>query len=259
MKLVPLSEPFTKSDILRDLGVVHAWSTDFWQSFDRAELFAPLGDAWSPADNVRHLIKSNRPVAQALKIPKLFLLLRFGFARRPSRSYSALKATYHEALGSGLKAGSFAASSIPVDQQTDERREQELAKLSQTFSDLSAAVQGWSEGALDRLRLPHPGLGLLTVREMLLFTLYHNTHHVLGVDRRRSQPSGVDSVLQALESAPLDDEPDEDDADGGLSEARREALERKGLSHDEVKRELGLGQVGRSAVHDQGAPEGQKA
>lgn len=191
MKPTSVSEPFTKPEILHDLGVVHNWSAEFWQSFDRAEFFAPLGEAWSPADNVRHLIKSNRPVAQALKIPKLFLLLRFGFTRRPSRSYSALKATYYEALGSGLKAGSFAASPIPGDQQTDERREQELAKLSQTFSALSAAVQGWSEGALDRLRLPHPGLGLLTVREMLLFTLYHNTHHVLGVDQRRSHQSGA--------------------------------------------------------------------
>ncbi len=191
MKPSPISEPFTKPDLLRDLGAVHAWSAEFWQSFDHAEFFAPLGDAWSPADNVRHLIKSNRPVAQALKIPKLFLLLRFGFTRRPSRSYSALKATYYEALDSGLKAGRFGASPILPDQQTDERREQELAKLSQTFSALSAAVQGWSERALDRLRLPHPGLGLLTVREMLLFTLYHNTHHVLGVDQRRSQLPGA--------------------------------------------------------------------
>ena len=193
MRTAPLAEPFTKSEILRDLDTVHGWSAEFWQSFDRAEFFAPLGDAWSPADNVRHLIKSNRPVAQALKIPKLFLLLRFGFARRPSRSYSALKATYYEALGSGLKAGRFGASAIPADQQTDQRREQELAKLSQTFSALSSAIQGWSEGALDRLRLPHPGMGLLTVREMLFFTIYHNTHHVLGVERRRSQPSGVNS------------------------------------------------------------------
>lgn len=191
MKSAPLSEPFTKSEILRDLGAVHDWSVEFWQSFDRAEFFAPLGDAWSPADNVRHLIKSNRPVAMALKIPWLILLLRFGFARRPSRSYSALKAKYYEALGSGLKAGRFAAPSIPAEQQTDERRRQELAKLSQTFSDLSAALQGWSERALDRLRLPHPGLGMLTVREMLLFTIYHNTHHVNGVDQRRSQTSGA--------------------------------------------------------------------
>jgi hypothetical protein len=49
-----------------------------------------------------------------------------------------------------------------------------------------------------------------------------------------------DPVLRALLSAPLDDEPDTDDMDGGLSEARREAAEGKGISHDEVKRELGL-------------------
>jgi hypothetical protein len=50
----------------------------------------------------------------------------------------------------------------------------------------------------------------------------------------------ADPVLRALLSAPVDDEPDEDDLDGGLSEARREALEGKGISHEEAKRELGL-------------------
>jgi len=186
VKPPPVSEPFTKPEILRDLGGVHDWSAEFWQSFGLAELFAPMGDAWSPADNVRHLIKSNRPVAQALALPWPLLVLRCGFARRPSRSYSALKATYHEALGSGLKAGRFAASPVPADQRTEERRRQELARLSQTFSALSSALESWSERALDRLRMPHPALGMLTVREMMLFTIYHNTHHVLGVARRGS-------------------------------------------------------------------------
>jgi uncharacterized damage-inducible protein DinB len=39
---------------------------------------------------------------------------------------------------------------------------------------------------LDRLRLPHPALGKLTVREMLFFTIYHNIHHVENVVRRLS-------------------------------------------------------------------------
>lgn len=49
-----------------------------------------------------------------------------------------------------------------------------------------------------------------------------------------------DPVLRALLSAPVDDEPDDDDFDGGLTEARREAHEGKGISHEEAKRELGL-------------------
>ncbi len=50
----------------------------------------------------------------------------------------------------------------------------------------------------------------------------------------------ADPVLRALLAAPDDDEADDDDFDGGLSEARREAREGKTLSHEEVKRELGL-------------------
>ena len=52
-------------------------------------------------------------------------------------------------------------------------------------SELVSAAGGWSEGDLDRVRLPHPLLGTLTVREMLLFALYHGLHHVNSVARRK--------------------------------------------------------------------------
>lgn len=47
-----------------------------------------------------------------------------------------------------------------------------------------------------------------------------------------------DPVLLALLSAPIDDEPDNDDFDGGLSEARREAREGRTVSHEEIKKIL---------------------
>ncbi len=58
---------------------------------------------------------------------------------------------------------------------------------------------------------------------------------VLGALRATADP-----VLQALLSAPADDEAGDDDFDGGLSEARREAREGLGISHEDAKRELGL-------------------
>jgi hypothetical protein len=181
----PVDEPFTGAELVRDFGAVGRWAAELWQSFDTGEFFQPLGDAWSPADNLRHLIKSNRPVARALGVPRLVLLLRFGFARRPSRSYSALRATYHQALAAGLRAGDFTPRPLTPGERTDEQRREILARWSRTLAELEAAIPRWSERALGHLRLPHPGLGLLTVREMLLFTLYHNTHHVLGVARLR--------------------------------------------------------------------------
>ncbi len=50
----------------------------------------------------------------------------------------------------------------------------------------------------------------------------------------------ADPVERSLVAAPLDDEPDDDDFDGGLTEARREAEDGQLASHEEVKRELGL-------------------
>ena len=44
----------------------------------------------------------------------------------------------------------------------------------------------------------------------------------------------------SLDAAPFDDEPDDDDFDGGLSEARADAEAGRVVSHEEVKRRWGL-------------------
>lgn len=187
LPISPVNEPSSKDELRRDFAAVRAWSEAFWLAFEPAEFFAPIGEAWSPADNVRHLLKSNRPVVRALKLPKLVLLLRFGVSRRKSRSYSELIATYHEALGGGLTAGRFAARPLAAEEQTPALQKGAVAELSGTLEGLASAFAKWSDLWLDRLRLPHPGLGLLTVREMLFFTLYHNTHHVMGVAKGRER------------------------------------------------------------------------
>ncbi|HEV2846202.1 MAG TPA: DinB family protein [Thermoanaerobaculia bacterium] len=184
MKPSPIDEPFSKAEILRDLEAVRDWSLEFWRQFETARFFSPLDEAWSPADNVRHLVKSNRPVALAMGLPRLVLYLRFGIGRRRSRGYSDLRAVYHDALGTGLTAGRFSASPVAAEERTAEGQERAIRTLAGTFDALGNALHRWPENALDRARLPHPGLGLLTVREMLFFTLYHNTHHVQGVRRR---------------------------------------------------------------------------
>jgi hypothetical protein len=51
---------------------------------------------------------------------------------------------------------------------------------------------------------------------------------------------GSAAVLQALDQAPLDDEPDDDDLDGQLTEARRDAAEGRGVTADELRHRLRL-------------------
>ncbi len=181
----PISEPSSKDDLLKGFAAARARSEAFWLGFPSDEFFSPIGEAWSPADNVRHLIKSNRPLDRALRLPKLMLLARFWVSGGRSRGYSELVGTYQEALGGGLTAGRFSPRPLAPGEDTPEMQKRLVADLTTTLDGIAEATRRWSERQLNWLRLPHPGLGLLTVREMLFFTLYHQKHHAGTVARRK--------------------------------------------------------------------------
>ncbi len=184
MPRITVQEPSGRDEIIRELRSVQSQSRELWDSFSTAEFFTPFGDAWSPADNVRHLLKSTRPVAGALAMPKMLLALRFGLALRPSVTYSELQTRYLSILSTGFKAGRFTPDPVKPNEQSEEHRRSLMASLDKAFDNLTSAAGRWREWQLDRLRLPHPALGHLTVREMLFFTIYHHTHHVENVVRR---------------------------------------------------------------------------
>jgi hypothetical protein len=50
----------------------------------------------------------------------------------------------------------------------------------------------------------------------------------------------ADPVVRSLALAPIDEEPDDDDFDGGLTAARKEVQDGDLMSHDEIKRSLGV-------------------
>ena len=184
MQRITVQEPYGRDEIVRELRSVQSQSRQFWDSFSTAEFFTPFGDAWSPADNVRHLLKSNRPVARALATPKVLLTLRFGVSLRASVSYPELRTRYLSLLATGVKAGRFTPAPLNPSELSEEHRCSLMTTMDSVFENLAAATSKWREWQLDRLRLPHPALGKLTVREMLFFTIYHNTHHVENVVRR---------------------------------------------------------------------------
>lgn len=183
-RLPAVNDPFTKAELLEELRSLHEQSTAFWESFPTPEFFVPIGEAWSPADNVRHLLKSNRPVARALGMPRIVLVFRFGTGFRRSRSYAEMRDSYLAALARGLTAGRFAPRLEPQPAEPEAARRALMEQREATAAVLETALARWSEWSLDPLRLPHPALGKLTAREMLFFTLYHNLHHVLNAARR---------------------------------------------------------------------------
>ncbi len=147
--------------------------------------FAPQGDRWSPAEHVRHLRKSTAPVTRALRLPWWILRLRFGRGPGGSRGFATVREVYLGALARGGQAGRFAPGPEPAPADPAARRAAIMRAWRAAAQDLEAAAARWSEPALDRAWLPHPLIGLLTVREMLGFTVYHTAHHLTQVARRQ--------------------------------------------------------------------------
>ena len=186
-----LRPPSTRDEIAAELERVHAATRSFWDAFHSDEFFAPIDDAWSPADNVRHLVRSVRPLAKAMRLPRLVPRLLFGKATAPSRDFATLVADYQALLAAGGKAGRFAPPALePTVERATYRREL-MHRYDQAIESLSGTLGGWSEPTLDSARLPHPLLGKLTAREMLFFTVYHLAHHARNVARRRALPPPI--------------------------------------------------------------------
>lgn len=184
--ILDVGEPRTGPEI-RDALLRQAAETKlFLAAIPAAELFAPQGTYWSPAGHALHLIKSVRPVADALSMPKLALRGLFGKAEAPSRDFAGTRELYQGALAQGTaQAGRFAPDEEPFPADPAGRQAEIIESLAGQMERLAARVARWSEPQLDRYRIPHPVLGPLTVREMLFFTLYHDAHHLTRIDERR--------------------------------------------------------------------------
>lgn len=180
--MIDLENPFSKHEVLEALKRESAAVAEFFQSIPEDKFFQAPQGIWSPADNLVHLIKSVSPIGRALGVPKTALRLRFGKAKHKSRSLAEVRAAYMVFVDAGT-AIAPATYEPQMREKTQAERVTIFAKWQQKNESLAAGITGWSEEDLDFYQLPHPLIGNLTVREMLLFTLYHNMHHVNDVSR----------------------------------------------------------------------------
>ncbi len=176
--------PVTGTDLGNALGALVASGTAYLVTLPDPIFFAPQGAAWSPAEHVRHLQAASAPLVMALKLPRWMLKLRFGAHLGSSRSFNEIRSVYRGHLAAGAQAGPYAPSREPAPGAPAARRNDIMTGWAATTVQLQNALRGWTEPALDRQRLPHPILGMLTVREMLSFTVYHTAHHLRRIAER---------------------------------------------------------------------------
>jgi hypothetical protein len=169
---------WNKADLHEQLQAATTACLNASQSVSDADFFTRINDKWSIAENMIHLEKVAKRIAGALSMPRE-QLANFGISTRPSRDFNEIIAEYRTAL-QGVVVVPKAFQGI---QTAEDTRASILETYTKAHAFLETKMGDFTEDELDKYQMPHPLLGLLTLREMLSFVAFHIGHHQKAVDR----------------------------------------------------------------------------
>jgi uncharacterized damage-inducible protein DinB len=173
-----MTEITTKDTLIAVLEDSNRRVTEWFAAIPAGDFFTRHAEVWSASDNMDHLIRAHKPIAMALKLPKITLRAMFGKPDKASISYKELCQKYRDEITRGAQAsGRYLPRQEHPDSNAEAKKRELLNQFSKASNELVAAAEKWDEKELDEYYLPHPILGKLTVREMLFFTIYHNLRH----------------------------------------------------------------------------------
>ncbi len=171
-----MNPAMTQTELVQALEVRHEEVSEYFSSLPEATLLADTAPKWNPAQHLIHLTRANSRIAQGFQA-------RDALPNNDSgqiRSYEVVRETYIAALQQAPSA-LLEKNGAAVQVEADSSQHQILEAYRQAGTGLRQAMQTWTEADLDAKAVPHPLLGLLSVREMLEFALYHDLHHLGGV------------------------------------------------------------------------------
>lgn len=132
-------------------------------------------DKWTSGQHILHLVNSLQLLNNALSYPRFFLKYKFGLANRPSRDYKTIAKKYDDKLEENqARAAKF---NQKLKTPTLKERERLLTKFQIQQKKLQYKTKKISEKNLDTLVIPHPLMGKMTIREIIMWTAHHTEHH----------------------------------------------------------------------------------
>ncbi len=130
---------------------------------------------WTSGQQALHLLQSIKPLNTALSLPKFILKFKFGKSNRALRDYDTIVNRYHERLKE-VKGVTFKGSqNMKVPTLKD--KTYILNRLQVENKKLQYKTLNWKDEALNNYILPHPLMGKMPIRELIMWTAYHIEHH----------------------------------------------------------------------------------
>ncbi len=130
---------------------------------------------WTTGQHALHLLQSLKPLNTALSVPKFILKYKYGKSNRDVRSYDAVAKRYDERLKQAKGKTYRGSQNIKVPTLKD--KNYILNRIQVEQKKLQHKTRKLKDDHLDNLILPHPLMGKMPLREIIMWTAYHVEHH----------------------------------------------------------------------------------
>lgn len=132
-------------------------------------------EKWTTGQHILHLVDSIKKLNHAMSYPKFLLKYKFGTSNRALRSYDEVTKRYQEKLA--LNQEKAKAFNSGLKSPTIQQKKQLLTTLQVQNKKLQHKTRKWKDKDLDNLILPHPLMGKMPIREIVMWTAHHTEHH----------------------------------------------------------------------------------
>jgi hypothetical protein len=167
----------SKAQIVTELGESFNSLCEAGRSISDNAFNVSENNKWTPAENLAHLVKATKITSLAFTLPKLVHIILYGKPNRTSHGYNKVVENYLKKLDAGA-----VASGAYVPKRLVYKKDDLTKGLNKEGEKLIMALdKKWNNDQLDQYQISHPILGLLTVRELAYFTIYHNSHHLKAI------------------------------------------------------------------------------
>jgi hypothetical protein len=130
---------------------------------------------WTTGQQIQHLVDSLQVLNNALSYPRFFLKYKFGTCNRKTRDYKAVVENYQKKLIENKDR--VRAFNLNLKTPSLKERDRLLTRLQIQSKKLQYKTKKISEKNLDTLVIPHPLMGKMTIREIIMWTAHHTEHH----------------------------------------------------------------------------------
>ncbi len=159
-----------KQELIADFIRNHEELIRYVDRLDNLEFSYSYNNKWTAGQQLEHILRTIIPFPKVLS-SKEFILEKFGKINRSAWDYTTVLENYSK---TSLKAPE---QFVPKDDIPIIQKNEIIRDIQATLRKIASLLDTYSEDELDTLTLPHPLLGILTIREMFYLMSYHPLHH----------------------------------------------------------------------------------